>query len=140
MVQASAPLSMTFKEFTQWVPENGGLYELHDGQVVEMQPTGPHELIAAFLAEELTLQFRQYSLAYTIPKSCLIKPQLPDSGYRPDVIVLNKRELINEPLWESASTVQCGRTVPLLIEVVSTNWRDDYAHKLVEYEAMAIAE
>ena len=27
-----------------------------------------------------------------------------------------------------------------MIEVVSTNWRDDYGHKFVEYEAMGIAE
>lgn len=27
-----------------------------------------------------------------------------------------------------------------MIEVVSTNWRDDDGHKLVEYEAMGIAE
>lgn len=105
-----------------------------------MQPTGAHELIGAFLAEELILHFRQQNLPYTIPKSGLIKPQQPDSGYRPDVIVLDKRELVHEPLWESAFTVQFGQTIPLLIEVVSTNWRDDYGHKLVEYEAMGVAE
>ncbi len=36
--------------------------------------------------------------------------------------------------------IQHGTTVPLVIEVVSTNWRDDYGHKLVEYEAMGIQE
>ena len=36
--------------------------------------------------------------------------------------------------------IQSGATVPLVIEVVSTNWRDDYGHKLVEYEALGIAE
>ncbi|NEP15841.1 MAG: hypothetical protein F6J97_02935 [Leptolyngbya sp. SIO4C1] len=61
-----------------------------------------------------------------------LKPQLPDSGYRPDVAVLDKTQLAQEPFWASASTVQFGRTVPLVVEVVSTNWRDDYAHKLVE--------
>ncbi|MBD2070249.1 Uma2 family endonuclease [Leptolyngbya sp. FACHB-671] len=29
---------------------------------------------------------------------------------------------------------------PLVIEVVRPNWWDDYGHKLVEYEAMGIAE
>jgi len=140
MVQALNPSAMSFEEFIQWIPESGGRYELYSGYVVEMQPTGAHELIGAFLAEELTLHFRQQNLPYTIPKSGLVRPQQPDSGYRPDVIVLDKRELIHEPLWESASTVQFGKTVPLLIEVVSTNWRDDYGHKLVEYEAMGIME
>lgn len=70
-----------------------------------MQPTGPHELVGAFLAAELTLQIRQEKRPYTIPKSCLVKPQLPDSGYRPDVVVLDKTELVHEPLWDSASSI-----------------------------------
>jgi len=45
-----------------------------------------------------------------------------------------------EPLWPKASVIQNGKTVPLVIEVVSTNSRDDYGHKLVEYETMGIAE
>ncbi len=140
MVQSLDITPVSFEEFLAWVPDDGRSYELHEGVIVEMQPTGPHELVGAFLAEELTLQIRQNKLPYTIPKSCLVKPHLPDSGYRPDVAVLNKTELANEPLWESASTVQYGPTLPLVIEVVSTNWRDDYAHKLVEYEAMGIQE
>ena len=44
--------------------------------------------------------------------------------------------------------VSSRQTVPLVIEVVlkdtashiSTNWRDDYGHKFVEYEAMGITE
>ena len=35
---------------------------------------------------------------------------------------------------------QYGKSIPLVIEVVSTNWRDDYGHKLVEYEAMGMEE
>jgi Uma2 family endonuclease len=31
-------------------------------------------------------------------------------------------------------------SVPLVIEVVSTNWKDDYAHKLVDYETFGIPE
>ncbi|MBE9066902.1 Uma2 family endonuclease [Leptolyngbya cf. ectocarpi LEGE 11479] len=140
MVQAVNFKRMTFDDFIQWVPDDGKTYELHQGVVTEMQPTGPHELVGAFIAEELTLAIRQRQLAYTIPKSCLLKPRLPDSGYRPDVAVLDKAELADEPLWETASTVRFGKSIPLVVEVVSTNWRDDYAHKLVEYEAMGIAE
>ena len=140
MIQALKSNRMSFEEFINWIPEDGRQYELHDGVVVEMQPTGPHELVGAFLGEEAVLEIRSNQLPYTLPKTCLLKPKLPDSGYRPDVVVLDKRELANEPLWQSASTVQFGKTIPLVIEVVSTNWRDDYGHKLVEYEAMGIAE
>jgi Uma2 family endonuclease len=139
MIQA-LPEHISFEAFLEWYPENGRRYELHNGIVIEMQPTGPHELIGGFLAEELTLEIRKRKLPYTIPRTCLLKPHLPDSGYQPDVVVLNKTVLADELLWEKASTVQSGKTVPLVIEIVSTNWQDDYAHKLVEYEAMGIAE
>ncbi len=55
-------------------------------------------------------------------------------------MVLNRTVLADELLWEKASTIQYGKTVPLVIKVVSTNWQNDYAYKLVEYEALGIAE
>ncbi|MFY7802175.1 MAG: Uma2 family endonuclease [Limnoraphis robusta] len=33
-----------------------------------------------------------------------------------------------------------GSSIPLIVEVVSTNWRDDYAHKMIDYEALGIPE
>jgi Uma2 family endonuclease len=33
-----------------------------------------------------------------------------------------------------------GESIKLAVEVVSTNWRDDYDRKLFDYEAMGIAE
>ena len=38
------------------------------------------------------------------------------------------------------STLIYGESIPLVIEVISTNWRDDYGHKLIDYEAMGICE
>ena len=38
------------------------------------------------------------------------------------------------------STVENGASIKLVIEVVSTNWQDDYEVKLVAYEAMGIPE
>lgn len=131
---------MSFEAFLEWYPEDGKRYELVEGVIIEVLPTGNHELIAGFLAEELTLEMRRQNLPYTIPRSCLLKPDRPDSGYQPDVVILDKTALVDEPLWQKSSTIQSGKTVPLVIEVVSTNWRDDYGHKLVEYEAMGIAE
>ncbi len=134
------PNSLDFEAFLRWLPDQDPDYELYDGCVVPMQPTGSHELIGAFLAEELTLHFRQMNLPYTIPKTGLIKPQRPNSGYRPDVLVLDRRALPQELLWNAATTVQLGASIPLVVEVVSTNWRDDYGHKLVDYEALGIEE
>jgi len=58
----------------------------------------------------------------------------------PDVVVLNREVLPQEPLRSTTSVIQLGRTVPLVIEVVSTNWRDNYGHKFAEYEAISIGE
>ena len=33
-----------------------------------------------------------------------------------------------------------GSSVRLIVEVVSTNWRDDYGYKLVDCEALGISE
>ena len=41
---------------------------------------------------------------------------------------------------EKQSTVSQPASIPLVIEVVSTNWRDDYYKKLADYEEMGIPE
>ncbi len=140
MVRSQVSSPMSFEAFLEWYPENGRRYELIEGVVVEVLPTGPHEDVAGFLAAELNFEIRRSQLPYSIPRTCLIKPQAEGSGYVPDVVVLNREMLSQEPLWPTSSVIQSGATVPLVIEVVSTNWRDDYGHKLVEYEALGIAE
>ena len=141
MAQAISKL-VTFDEFIDWYPENSGVrYELHNGEIVEMsQPTGKHERIKGFSAAELTLEFRRLNLPYFIPNQVIVKPPSRESGYFPDVLILNGNALADEPLWEKSSTVTKGTSIPLVIEVVSTNWRDDYYLKLADYEQMGIPE
>ncbi|MGI2906822.1 Uma2 family endonuclease [Tolypothrix sp. VBCCA 56010] len=141
MTQA-LPKIVTFDEFIAWYPENSGVrYELHNGEIVEMaQPTGKHERIKGFSAAELTLEFRRLNLPYFIPNQAIVKPPERESGYFPDVLILNDAALADEPFWEKSSTVTKGTSIPLVIEVVSTNWRDDYYLKLADYEEMGIPE
>lgn len=133
------PKTTTFEEFLEWKPEVG-FYELHDGVIVEMQPIGQHEEINGFLAGEITVEFKRLKLPYIIPKQALVKIIDRDSAYSPDVLVINQGNLNSEPLWKKASTVTQAASIPLVIEVVSTNWQDDYAHKLVDYEILGIPE
>lgn len=130
---------VTFEEFLEWKPENGR-YELHKGVIVEMQPTGDHELVRAFLIRELNFEIRSQNLAYTIPSQALVKAVDKKSGYIPDVLVLNLPNLVNEPLWKKSSTVSQAESIPLIVEIVSTNWRDDYFLKFAEYEEIGIPE
>ncbi|MBD2295385.1 Uma2 family endonuclease [Anabaena sphaerica FACHB-251] len=131
---------VTFAEFVDWKPD-GGRYELHNGVIVEMsQPLGPHEEIIGFTARKITVEFDRLNLPYSIPKQALVKPPESESGYVPDILLLNRTNLVNEPLWQKQSTVTQAASIPLIIEVVSTNWRDDYLTKLRDYEEIGIPE
>lgn len=140
MFQA-APKTMTLYEFLDWYRDGYGRFELHDGVVFEMQPTGSHEQVSGELATEIALKIRRLQLPYLIPRQCIIKSIDSDkSGYIPDVAVLDKNALESEPMWQKRSTITKGETVRLAIEVVSTNWQDDYLIKLAEYEKLGIPE
>lgn len=140
MVQA-VPQLMALEEFLDWYPDGYGRYELWNGVVVEMQPTGTHEQVSGFLAGELFLEIRRLQLPYVVPRQAIIKPiDTEKSGYNPDVIVLDQPALAEEPLWKKRSTITQGKSVKVVIEVVSTNWRDDYGHKFIDYEALQISE
>lgn len=140
MVQA-VPQSMTLEEFLDWYPDGYGRYELWNGIVIEMQPTGTHEQVGGFLAGELFLEIKRLKFPYFIPRQAIVKPVDGDkTGYYPDVIVLDQAAVENEPLWKKRSTITRGQSVKVIIEVVSTNWRDDYGHKFIDYEALGIPE
>lgn len=131
------PKTITFAEFLDWKSEEKP-YELHNGVIIESpQPLGQHEDITGFLARKITLEFDRLNLPYFIPKQALIKPPESESGYSPDVLLLNRDNLINEPLWQKQSIIIQGASIPLVIEVVSTNWRVDYLTKLKEYVRVA---
>jgi Uma2 family endonuclease len=135
-----ATKTLTFEEFAEWKPENGR-YELHNGEIVEMsQPVGDHEEVIGFCASELTAEFRKIKLPYFIPKQALVKPPENESAYSPDILILNRPNLASELLWKKFSTVTQGASIPLVVEVVSTNWQDDYIKKVGEYELIGIPE
>ncbi|WP_392530754.1 Uma2 family endonuclease [Nostoc sp. C117] len=139
MTQA-IPQLVTFEDFAAWRPE-GGRYELHDGVIVEMaQPLGDHQDIVGFLAEKITVEYVRNGLHYSIPKTALVQSASSQSCYSLDLLLLNRLALKLEPLWHKYSTVKFADSIPLVIEVVSTNWRDDYHKKLGEYEEIGIKE
>jgi Uma2 family endonuclease len=116
-------------------------YELHKGVIVEMPPpTGEHENVVGFLAAQITFQFLQMGLPFRIPKTAFVKIQSNNSTYSPDILLLNHDNLVNEPLWSKQSTVIQSASIPLAVEVVSSNWRDDYYDKFRDYEEMGIPE
>lgn len=145
MTHAKAePELYTFDEFINWYPEQSEVrYELYDGVIVEMpKPKGKHSNLAGSLIEQLLMTIREMGKGgiWTIPRESIVKPIGQKSGYEPDIIVLNKEALGMETRWESESIIQNADSVKLIVEVVSTNWRDDYYNKLRDYEEMGIPE
>lgn len=141
MTQA-LPKLVNFEEFVEWLPENSAVrYELHNRDIVEIvQPVGEHQEVTGFLTVEIAVQINHLGLSYGIPNQVIVRPPEKDAGYFPDVLVLNRGNLVNETLWQKQSVLSLGASIPLVIEVVSTNWRDDYYLKYADYEEMGIPE
>ncbi|MEM9542365.1 MAG: Uma2 family endonuclease [Cyanobacteria bacterium P01_E01_bin.42] len=138
MIQA-LPELLSFEEFLDWYPENG-IYELHKGVVVEFELPGKHQEIAGFLQAELYLEIRRLQRPDLTPLRCTIHPPNTQSAYKPDLAIVDRIGLKKESLWQPRSTISNGETVTLLVEVASTNWRNDYLMKLKDYEEMRIQE
>lgn len=134
--------TVTFDEFAAWYPESSvRRYELHKGVIVEMPlGTGPHSRVTGFTRDEISAEIRRLKLPYFIPGDCLLKPIRDEAGYQPDVIVLDQMALANEPRWDRESIITMGSSVRLAVEVVSTNWQDDYHFKFADYEKLGIPE
>jgi Uma2 family endonuclease len=134
----------TFDEFIAWYPENSEVrYELYDGVIVEMpKPRGKHSKLTGSLIERLLITIREMGKGgiWTIPRESIVKPYREKSGYEPDIIVLDEETIDTETRWEAESVIQNATSVKLIVEVVSTNWQDDYYDKRRDYEAMGIPE
>jgi Uma2 family endonuclease len=145
MTQAQTePKLYTFDEFIEWYPENSEVrYELHDGVIVEMpKPRGKHSKLTGSLVGKLltTISEIRKTDIWFIPRESIVKPHRDKSGYEPDIIILNEETIKTETRWETESIIQNATSVKLIVEVVSTNWQDDYYDKLRDYEAMGIPE
>ncbi len=134
--------TISFDDFITWLPERSAFrYELRDGEILEMpKPRGKHSEIAGDIAGKLYLEVTRLGLPYLIPRESIVKSIDGKSGYEPDVIVLDREALAQEPRWETESIIIQGSSVKLAIEVVSTNWQDDYAIKQIAYQALGIQE
>lgn len=138
MVQ-SVPQLLTVDEFINRYGDNER-YELIDGELIDMEPTGPHEQVAAFIGRKLNVEIDRQDAAYFIPHRCLIKLIRTETAFRPDLIVLDQSRLVNEPLWQQEPVITLAASIKLVVEVVSTNWQNDYARKVEDYAILGVPE
>jgi Uma2 family endonuclease len=131
---------LTFDEFIAQYGDDFR-YELADGELIDMEPTGLHETVGGKLAIQIGIAITNARLPWFIPRTCLIQP-LADiaTARRPDIIVLDETLLASEPLWQREPVITLGRSIKLVVEVVSTNWETDYARKVEEYALLGIPE
>jgi Uma2 family endonuclease len=54
--------------------------------------------------------------------------------------LIDHNELTNELLWSNQSILTLGSSIKFVAEVVSSNWRNDYARKVEDYAALGIPE
>jgi Uma2 family endonuclease len=139
MVLSSTRTGISLDEFLAQYGDDER-YELIDGELIEMEPTGPHEQVGALISRKLNVEIDRQDVPYFIPHRCLIRPTGSVSAFRPDVVVLDEEKLAQEPLWQREPLITLGSSIKLIVEVVSTNWPNDYARKYEDYEALKIPE
>lgn len=116
-------------------------YELIDGEVFDLEPTSPHEEVAAFITAKLCVQIDSLNLPWFVLQRGLLRPSRTGmTAFRPDVAVVDRDELTKEPLWANQSILTLGSSIKFVAEVVSRNWQNDYARKIEDYAVLGISE
>ena len=129
--------------FDEFLIRYGGdnRYELIDGEVFDLEPTGLHEEVAAFITTKVCVQIDSIGLPWFVLQRGLLRPSSSGmTAFRPDVAVVDRNELPKEPLWFDQSILTLGSSIKFVAEVVSSNWQNDYARKVEDYAALGIPE
>lgn len=134
---ATVTKKLTFDQFLVEGPE-AGLYELVDGEIVEMNATRNHDDVADFTSDSFKDEIKRLNLNYVVRLTTAIRTVTKagiEQGRRPDVSVIDR------DLWRSNRSAYAALREPIqLVEVTSTNWDDDYIDKLDEYRRLGIPE
>jgi Uma2 family endonuclease len=129
--------------FDEFLVRYGGnnRYELIDGEVFDLEPTGQHEEVAAFITAKICVQIDGTGLPWFVLQRGLLRPSnIGMTAFRPDVAVVDRDELGKELLWSDQSVLTLGSSIKFVVEVVSSNWQNDYARKVEDYAALGILE
>jgi Uma2 family endonuclease len=116
-------------------------YELADGELIDVEPTGPHETVGGKLVVQIGIAITTAKYPWFMPRTCLIQPFADvATARRLDIVVIDETLLAYEPRWLREPVITLGRSIKLVVEVVSTNWETDYARKVEEYALLGIPE
>ncbi len=141
-IQTVPTTKQTFDDFVNWYPENSlAKYELHDGKVVEIRrKSGDLSETKGKIRGDLFCEINRLDLPYSIPGYCLLKIPGKDTGYQPDIVVLDRSTFDSELRWRESSIVMNPISVRLIVEVLDENSEEKILTKCWDYEAMGIPE
>jgi Uma2 family endonuclease len=129
---------LTFEQFIKQLPGEGR-YELVNGEIVQILPIRLHEDVADFIEYSFQNEVKRLNLNYRVSGRFMVRTLTPngkEQGRHPDVTVVDKTVWDSNPFSHSALI----EAPQLVVEVVSTNWEDDYIDKLDEYQRLGIPE
>jgi Uma2 family endonuclease len=132
-------IRFTFEQFLNYDFPEEGRYELVNGKIMRIQATRKHDNIAEFITDTFKLEVKRLSLNYRVSGRISVRTLTvngKEQGRVPDVSVVDKT------LWDANLSAYTAFIEPLqlAVEIVSTNWEDDYVDKLEEYQLLGICE
>ena len=138
-----AQKTLSFEEFLNWDDGSGRSFELVNGVAMPLsEPTAKHEDVIDGLCRLLVDHCQSLNLPYIPRQNKQVRLNAPpgesESSRKADIVVFAKEEWVR--MRQSSASAAAYITPALAIEVVSTNWRDDYRIKLNEYETLGILE
>ncbi|MGI2904128.1 Uma2 family endonuclease [Tolypothrix sp. VBCCA 56010] len=128
---------LTFEEFLAQYPDGYGIFELVNGDLVQVEATRADKNVARFLMFAFNNEIDRLGLDYIVDKDIVFRTRTAsgkEQGRNPDVGVV-LASVWNENVLAGALI----EPIQLAVEVVSTNWEDDYVDKLDEYQRLGIA-
>ncbi len=130
---------LTFQEYLEYVPESDVRYELVRGKLIPMPAsTHLHTNICKFLVYKLQRYFAAQNLDL-VANALGTGVRTEDNTSRiPDVVVFSKTVWQQVIHRSGAGVLDFAEQPILVVEVVSSNRRDDYVVKRKEYEIAKI--
>lgn len=126
----------TVEEFLNLNLPEGQEYELVNGTISPMaEPSGEQENLRSELLVELRLESRHRQLGLLVHPKPMLALGIKDTR-KPDLIAIDR------DAWNQQTQPEAVLKEPpsVVIEIVSTNWEEDYRHKPLWYAAFGVSE
>lgn len=132
------PSQPSLTDFIQTCPTEGR-YEFIGGEIVRILATRQHDHVADFIARQLDRETERQHLDYRVSGRISIvttNASGQEQSRNPDISIISKA------LWNAnlLSYRPIREPLQIAVEVVSSNWEDDYVDKFDEYQRAQILE